>query len=103
MPCIFLNKERGCILIKVCTVVKLPKESNKGTIFTLIDRRPYFFYTLQDLVSVLSVLSLYIPKERKKIGRGLTILLAQIVNLIIVLFTLPSSSQNFPEIGETQE
>ena len=50
---------------------------------------------------VLTVLSVLLPVESgEKMGLGVTILLAQVVNLMILSGLIPTSSQNFPELGE---
>ena len=61
----------------------------------IISPKRFFFH-----ISVLAVLSIYIPVESgEKIGLGVTLLLAQVVNLLILSSLLPASSQFFPQLG----
>ncbi|XP_063723389.1 neuronal acetylcholine receptor subunit beta-3-like isoform X2 [Symsagittifera roscoffensis] len=74
-------------------------------VYTLeMRRKPQFFvYTLVLpclILTLLTVLSVLLPVESgEKMGLGVTILLAQVVNLMILSGLIPTSSQNFPELG----
>ena len=53
-----------------------------------------------DLIIVLVVLSIYLPVDSgEKMGLGMTIMLAQVVNLFILSGLIPTSSQHFPRLG----
>ena len=49
----------------------------------------------------LNVLSVFLPVESgEKIGLGMTLMLAQVVNLLILSSILPASSLHFPKLGK---
>ncbi|XP_063711328.1 neuronal acetylcholine receptor subunit alpha-7-like isoform X2 [Symsagittifera roscoffensis] len=69
-----------------------------------MNRRPTFFINTLLLpcliLTLLTVLSVFLPVESgEKISLGITIMLAQVVNLLILSSILPASSLHFPVLG----
>ncbi|XP_063711326.1 neuronal acetylcholine receptor subunit alpha-7-like [Symsagittifera roscoffensis] len=85
--------------------------SGRETVFPMLRytiymkrRSTFFINTLIvpcSLLTALNVLSVFLPVESgEKIGLGMTLMLAQVVNLLILSSILPASSLHFPKLGK---